>query len=47
MRKIHKDNFKELFDAVDVNGDNRISIEEFQILFELLEGKDNLNVMKR
>lgn len=39
MRKIHKDNFKDLFAAVDVNEDNIINLEEFLILFNLVEGK--------
>ncbi|CAD8047523.1 unnamed protein product [Paramecium sonneborni] len=37
MKKIHQDNFKELFQAVDINDDNSISVEEFTILFNLIE----------
>ncbi|CAK78941.1 unnamed protein product (macronuclear) [Paramecium tetraurelia] len=37
MKKIHQDNFKELFQAVDINDDDTISVEEFTILFNLIE----------
>ncbi|CAD8044297.1 unnamed protein product [Paramecium primaurelia] len=45
MKKIHQDNFKELFQAVDINDDDSISVEEFTILFNLIEeGQKNQQI---
>ncbi|CAD8201693.1 unnamed protein product [Paramecium octaurelia] len=47
IRKIQKDNFNELFLAIDVDDNQIISIEEFEILFNLIEENQNLLQYKK
>ncbi|CAK94042.1 unnamed protein product (macronuclear) [Paramecium tetraurelia] len=47
LRKIQKDNFNELFLAIDVDDNQIISIEEFEILFNLIEDNQNLLQYKK
>ncbi|CAD8097304.1 unnamed protein product [Paramecium sonneborni] len=44
IRKIQNDNFNQLFLAIDVNDDQKISQNEFNILYSLIE--DNKNILK-